>query len=131
MIIQNNISFDYIKDIVNINTNLKRHFRYFDSRDKSCFDNHLYHFILNDPTPVGYGHLDYDEGKMWLGMCVFDDCVGLGYGKLILDTLIKNRNLTELFLSVDKENYKAINLYLSNGFKIYDQTEHIYFCNLK
>ena len=130
MIIQNNISFDFLKEIVNMNINLKKTFRYFDSRDESCFDNHFYHFILNDPNPVGYGHLDYDSGIMWLGMCVFDSYVGKGYGKLILKTLIDNRENHDLHLTVDKDNFKAINLYSSNGFKIYDQTEKIFYCKM-
>lgn len=130
MIIQNNISFDFLKEIINMNINLKKTFRYFDSREESCFDNHFYHFILNDPDPVGYGHLDYEDGKMWLGMCVFDSYVGKGYGKSILKTLIDKRENHCLHLTVDKDNFKAINLYLSNGFKIYEQTEKIFYCKL-
>lgn len=125
-----NISFSHIKNISDSNKSLKKTFRYFDSRDKSCFDNHFYHFILNDPNPVGYGHLDYEDGKMWLGMCVFDAYVGKGYGKSILKTLIDKRENHSLHLTVDKDNFKAINLYLSNGFKIYKQTENIFYCKL-
>jgi len=123
-------SFFYVKNIVDSNNNLKKTFRYFDSRDEACFNNHFYHFILNDPDPVGYGHLDYDDGRMWLGMCVFDSYVGRGYGKLIFETLIDNRESHSLHLTVDKDNFKAINLYLSNGFKIYKQTERIFYCKL-
>lgn len=121
-------SFDDIKNLVEANVNLKKTFRYFDSRDESCFKNHFYHFILNDSNPIGYGHLDYDCGKMWLGMCVFDSYVGRGYGKLILRNLIDNRENNVLNLTVDKENYKAINLYLNNGFKIHSQTQKIFYC---
>lgn len=128
-----NIEFSFleIKKIIDENKNLKSTFRYFDTRNEKCFDNHFYHFILNDPDPIGYGHLDYDQDKMWLGMCVFDSFVGRGYGKVILKNLIDNRENNILHLSVDKENYKAINLYLNNGFKIYSQTEKIFYCSLK
>jgi GNAT superfamily N-acetyltransferase len=121
-------SFEDIKNLVEVNVNLKKTFRYFDSRDQDCFKNHFYHFILNDPNPVGYGHLDYDCGKMWLGMCVFDSHIGKGYGKLILKDLLNNRKDNILYLSVDKDNLKAINLYLQCGFKIYEQTEKIFYC---
>jgi len=124
-------SFLEIKKIIDKNKNLKSTFRYFDSRNEKCFDNHFYHFILNNPEPIGYGHLDYDQNKMWLGMCVFDSFVGKGYGKVILKNLIDNKENNILHLSVDKENYKAINLYLNNGFKIYSQTEKIFYCSLK
>jgi ribosomal protein S18 acetylase RimI-like enzyme len=64
---------------------------------------------------------------MWLGMCVFDEYIGMGYGKIILTQLIKNTN-QNIHLTVDIDNIVAVNLYLKNGFKIYDQTEKIYFC---
>jgi len=123
-------SFSYIKNITDSNKLLKKTFRYFDSRDESCFDNHFYHFILNDPDPVGYGHLDYEDGMMWLGMCVFDSFVGRGYGKLIFETLIDKRESHSLHLTVDKDNFKALNLYISKGFKIYKQTERIFYCKM-
>jgi GNAT superfamily N-acetyltransferase len=124
-------SFDEIKTLVENNENLKKTFRYFSSRDAICLENHVYHFILCDPDPVGYGHLDYESGKIWLGMCVFDSFVGKGYGKFILKNLIHNRNNNPLYLTVDKDNYKAINLYLNNGFKIYSYSEKIFYCSLK
>lgn len=124
-------SFPEIKTIIESNDNLKITFRYFSSRDEKCFDNHFYHFILTDPDPVGYGHLDLECGKMWLGMCVFDSFIGKGYGKVILKNLIDNRQDKAIHLSVDKENIKAINLYLHNGFKIYSQTEKIFYCILE
>lgn len=130
MMIQNNISFNFVKEIVGQNKKLKKTFRYFDFRDERCFNNHFYHAILSDPDPVGYGHLDYEDGRMWLGMCVFDAYVGKGYGKLIFNALIDNRENHSLHLTVDKDNFKAINLYLSNGFKIYKQTEKIFYCML-
>ena len=123
-------SFSHIKSITDSNKLLRKTFRYFDSRDETYFNNHFYHFILNDSEPVGYGHLDYDDDRMWLGMCVFDSYVGKGYGKLIFKTLIDRRENHSLHLTVDKDNFKAINLYLSNGFKIYKQTEKIFYCKL-
>jgi GNAT superfamily N-acetyltransferase len=124
-------TFDQIKKIIDVNFNLQKTFRYFNSRNSNCFEKHYYHFILNDPEPVGYGHLDYECDKMWLGMCVFDSFVGKGYGKLILNNLIDNREKNPLHLTVDKDNYKAINLYLNKGFQIYSQTEKIFYCKLK
>jgi len=123
-------TFEEIKKIIDVNFNLQKTFRYFNSRNSNCFENHYYHFILNDPEPVGYGHLDYECDKMWLGMCVFDEYVGMGYGKLILNNLIDNKAKNILHLTVDKDNYKAINLYLNKGFQIYSQTEKIFYCKL-
>lgn len=124
-------TFQDIKKIVDENIECKKTFRYFDSRTEECFDDHIYHFILEDPKPVGYGHLDFDSNKLWLGMCVFDEYVGKGYGKTILENLIYNKGKNKLYLSVDKDNFKAINLYLSNGFKIYSHTQKIFYCLLQ
>lgn len=131
MIFETHIQYDDIRNLVSLNPVANITFRYFDKRTKDCFKNHVYHFILKDESSIGYGHLDYEDEKLWLGMCVFDSFVGKGYGRLILKKLIENRNGRELYLSVDKENFKAINLYLSEGFRIYSQTEKIYLCNLK
>jgi ribosomal protein S18 acetylase RimI-like enzyme len=54
----------------------------------------------------------------------------MGYGKLILNNLIDNKAKNILHLTVDKDNYKAINLYLNKGFQIYSQTEKIFYCKL-
>ena len=125
------ITFSDIKNLIEKNPKVKQHFRYFEHRNHDCFKNHLYHFILNDSEPIGYGHLDHENGKTWLGMCVFDSFVNLGYGKILLQNLINNRKNHILHLTVDKDNYKAINLYLNNKFKIYDQTSKIFYCRLK
>jgi len=114
-----------------IKNQLPNHFRYFQKRDITCINNHLITLIglIND-KPIAYGHIDYskDENKNWLGICILDKYQGKGYGKAIMTELINLSNIVnvnELYLSVDKDNIKAIELYKKFGFKIYEEfTNH-------
>lgn len=130
MIYLNEITYDDVLETLQKNPNISKTFRYYETRSLSNFKNHKHHFFLKvENEVVGYGHLDF-EGKLWLGMFVTDNFIGQGYGKIILQKLI-DISEHDLYLSVDKDNISAINLYLRNGFKIYDQTEEIFYCRLK
>lgn len=108
----------------------QKHFRYFETRSQEIFDSHVHHVLLRDEsTYVGYGHLDAELNKLWLGMCVFDTHQSKGYGKVILNHLLNIQTpYSKINLTVDKENLHAVNLYLSNGFRIIQQTDSIYYC---
>ena len=108
----------------------QKHFRYFETRSQKIFDSHVHHVLLRDEsTYVGYGHLDAELNKLWLGMCVFDSHQSKGYGKVILNHLLNiQTKYSKIHLTVDKENFSAVNLYLSNGFRITQQTDSIYYC---
>lgn len=126
-------TFNEITNLIYKSPNTGNNFRYFDKRNEECLKNHIYSFILEDSgDSVGYGHLDFDDvnNNTWLGMCVFDSFQGKGYGKLIIENLIDNRQKKILHLTVDKNNFRAINLYLNYGFKIYSQTSSIFYCRL-
>jgi GNAT superfamily N-acetyltransferase len=130
MLYRNDISYDDILELLSSNPNVTKTFRYYETRTSLHFENHTYHFLAQKENDiVGYGHLDYDN-KLWLGMFVTDKFVGRGYGKQILKTLI-NFSKEDINLSVDKDNISGINLYLGSGFRIYDQTDKIFYCILK
>lgn len=106
-------------------------FRYFNKRNFGVLKNHLCTFLFfNDENCIGYGHLDRENDEIWLGVIVFDGFNGKGYGNFILENLIKEYNGT-IFLTVDKSNYKAINLYKKNGFSILEEDINIYKMILK
>jgi len=96
-------------------------FRYFTKRPLSCVKNHLVTLVLtNGADSVGYGHLDRDNGKIWLGIAVSESHLGQGLGKMIMKKLIeygRKFGIGEIWLSVDKDNYKAQMLYRKNHFK--------------
>ena len=97
-------------------------FRYFDKRiPKEAIKTHLFTIVLLDSangrykSPVAYGHLDKEGEKVWLGVCVIDSCIGKGYGNIIMKELL-NFYDGEIYLSVDEDNIKAINMYKKNKF---------------
>jgi len=96
-------------------------FRYFRNRSLESIKNHLHTCVLlKKNTPVGYGHLDPENGKVWLGMAIGDSHRGGGLGKILLKHLIdeaKKKQIDKITLSVDKDNLAAIRLYEKFGFK--------------
>ena len=107
-------------------------FRYFDKRDVDIISNHLVTYLLynDEQHPVAYGHLDKEKNIVWLGISVIETAKGKGYGKKIMTALIDfaiAEDLKTIKLSVDKSNFKAIQLYMSFGFKISEVTEKTIF----
>jgi len=120
-----------LKHIIKENVLGNKTFRYFDKREFSCLDNHLLtnlYYVENDC--VGYGHLDHDGENIWLGIMVLDEHVGKDYGNTIFESLINSTN-SDISLSVDKINIKAINLYKKYKFVIFSENEYSYKMILK
>ncbi|CAA6829950.1 MAG: Unknown protein [uncultured Aureispira sp.] len=97
-------------------------FRYFDKRPIDVLDNHkLTLLAFLGKKPIGYGHLDYEGGKTWLGIAMIEGYTGKGFGKKIMDYLLTyadESNLPEIHLSVDKENKAAVSLYDKLDFEV-------------
>ncbi len=96
-------------------------FRYFQKRPVSIIQNHLATAITLDPTgsPIAYGHLEKEGGKLWLGLAIADDQVNKGLGKSMLNFLVSNaatKGESAVRLAVDKDNFIAQGLYQSAGF---------------
>ncbi|QQL50835.1 GNAT family N-acetyltransferase [Mucilaginibacter ginkgonis] len=98
-------------------------FRYFQSRPYTVLNNHITTCLLMEGNePVGYGHLDKDQGQdtVWLGIAVSEKHKGKGLGKRIMNYLIasaKTNQIAKLKLTVDDTNIAAIHLYQKFGFK--------------
>jgi len=94
-------------------------FRYFSSRDvKRSLINHKSTIILEcDNNIVGYAHLDRDSENLWLGICIADKYIGLGFGNILMrEILAKNYPWEKLSLTVDNDNISAIKLYEKHNF---------------
>lgn len=95
-------------------------FRYFNKRPLTVIGNHLLTLIyLEQGSPVGYGHLDNEDDKVWLGISVAHHYQGLGIGKRIMNKLIEyahKNKIPKISLSVDKQNIRAFELYTRLGF---------------
>ena len=101
-------------------------FRYFDSRPLTTIKNHFCTLLgYNKLKPVVYGHLDIEDGSMWLGTCVSDSFRNAGYGTQMMEKLIqifqKQDVYSSMYLSVDKNNNIAINLYKKFGFVFFEE----------
>jgi len=64
-----------------------------------------------------------------LGIIVADKYTGLGYGDFIMDDLLKNQN-EDVYLTVDKNNKRAISLYNKKKFSIVEENDN-YFLMIK
>ena len=97
-------------------------FRYFEKRTFDVLKNHIVTCMLfQDDLPVGYGHLDADGGRVWLGIAVAESYKGKGYGSSIMIFLLskaKENNIPTISLTVDTDNKIAINLYKNCGFNV-------------
>ena len=101
---------------------IPQNFRYFEKRNLNCIKNHLVTYLgYLENKPIAYGHLDKEDNNVWLGLCILENQQGMGFGKEMLKYLIdfSDKNLIkEIKLTVDIDNFKALNLYLKHGFKI-------------
>jgi ribosomal protein S18 acetylase RimI-like enzyme len=96
-------------------------FRYYSKRGVEAIQNHLITMLyMVDEKPVGYGHLDFFENEVWLGIAVLPAYQGKGIGYIIMDYLIKTAHelkLNSIALTVDNQNESAVALYLKKGFE--------------
>ena len=116
----NNQNIQYLKKIISLIT-ASKFFRYYTTRNIEVIKNHKLTIIglIND-NPIAYGHIDHQGETNWVGLCVLDEFQGKGYGKQIFSYLleyVKINNIKNIQLSVDIDNYKALNLYLKHNFK--------------
>ena len=102
-------------------------FRYFNTRHLEITQSHLISLIiLEDNIPAAYCHLDEENDQIWLGVLVSDNFIGNKLGSYCVNLLINMAdilNINDIYLSVDKDNYKAISLYKKYEFIIIEEKE--------
>ena len=110
-------------------------FRYFSKRPLEVIKNHACTYLLMDGnTPVAYGHLDNEDGIVWLGVAVTQAHVGLGLGVMMMKQLInfaKENAIPAIKLSVDNANTAAIKMYEKLGFVLQEKKETFSFYQYK
>jgi RimJ/RimL family protein N-acetyltransferase len=95
-------------------------FRYFEKRNLEIIHKHLLtNVLLKEKKVIGYGHLEMEKDKVWLGIAIVESQLGMGFGLYLMNSLIdsaKKLQIKLLYLSVDKVNIGAIKLYEKVGF---------------
>lgn len=103
-------------------------FRYFMNRSLSVVNSHLKTLFLKECGDiVAYGHLESEDGRLWLGIAVSDEKTGKGWGKLMFSRLLSEAfSFTEKFekisLRVDRSNHVAISMYKKFEFEIIQES---------
>ena len=110
-----------IREFLSSLGNSSKTFRYYHKRPLSIIKNHIVTLLAfdNNNLPIGYGHLDPDGVKVWLGICISDKWQRRGIGTQMMNHLIreaKAHRLAEIYLSVDADNVAAIDLYKQFNF---------------
>jgi len=120
-----------LDEFIKKNPNALKTFRYFTNRPYSIIKNQIVcNLYSNDIEYLGYGHLEKENNKIWLGIMVSDTQVGKKYGNQIMDDLISQSD-EDIYLSVDKNNLPAIKLYKNKNFEIIDNKENNFIMKLK
>lgn len=113
-----------------ISENNSNQFTYYNSRDINIIKNHKITIIgtVNN-APIAYGHIDFNANINWLGLCILKNFQRKGYGKQIMKYLldyINSNEINNVKLTVNIDNYSALNLYLKNNFCISTITNNYY-----
>ena len=120
-----------LDEFIKSNINGAKTFRYFSKRPYSVIKNHIYTCLYYiDDVCVGYGHLDFEDKKTWLGIIVSDTEVGKKIGDQIMDDLIF-KSKEDIYLTVDTNNDLAVHLYKKKGFEILENKINYYLMKLK
>ncbi len=107
-----------------------KNFRYFNTRYLEITQSHLISFIiLENNIPAAYCHLEEENNKIWLGVLVSDNYIGNKLGSYCMDMLVnisEALGIKDIYLSVDKDNFKAINLYKKYNFLVIEEKKSLF-----
>lgn len=92
--------------------------------------NNGYIWVDNDTIIAVLSINQKEDNQIWIqALEVLDKYRGNGFGKELLDIAVKEFNAN--YLSVNKKNALAKRMYDKYGFKVYKETEYMYFMCLK
>lgn len=107
------------KSIKNIDNKYTKHLRITDNTEG--------YLIYSFKKFIGLFNLENKEEGKWIqALEVVEEFRNMGYGKYILKEAEQHG---AKYLSVNKKNLVAFNMYKKNGWKVYDETETMYFMN--
>ena len=115
----------------NQSVSLKEHLTFFDTLKTQ--KNKKYFLVFDEDEPIGVIHfIDICEQSCEFGL--YANPYLKGKGQILMDEL-KNYafytlKVEKILACVFKDNEKALNLYLKNGFKIYKESEKMFYIEL-
>jgi len=79
-----------------------------------------FYFIINKNETIGFLSVTNEKNDCWMlnKLYLFEEKAGKGIGTAILEELKKIILPKKIRLTVNRNNYKSINFYFKNGFKI-------------
>jgi RimJ/RimL family protein N-acetyltransferase len=95
-----------------------------DSLQKQQAEGHLFYLIESDTTPIGFISIsEKEEDNYFIHKFYIDNAIqGKGFGaqtfEKIKQLINTNKSAKTIQLTVNRQNYKAINFYFKIGFKI-------------
>lgn len=83
-------------------------------------EKHQFYIVENNQTPMGFVSIKLeDDGSYFIPkFYINQQFAAKGLGKIVFDYLIKQHNPKVLRLTVNRQNFKAINFYFKLGFNI-------------
>jgi len=109
-------------------------FRYYQKRPTTISQKHQITLIgIQNNKPIAYGHLKWNDKKLWLGICTSQKHQGKGYGTIIMKKLINHaKNHADfIYLTTDENNHSAQKLYKKHGFKKITRRKNITYFRLE
>lgn len=122
----------YLEEFIQQSKNLST-FRYYQTREMNqALKAHILTLLdIENGKVRGYAHIDYDENhkRHFIGICVLPLYQKKGIGSSLMTRIIQvaEEKKIHLYLSVDKENTVARNLYTKFGFRLCEQRERFDF----
>jgi len=79
-----------------------------------------FYFILSNDQTIGFISVTNEKNDVWMlnKFYVLEEKAGKGTGTAVLEEIKKIIQPKKIHLTVNRKNYKSINFYFKNGFKI-------------
>ncbi|MBA3683554.1 MAG: GNAT family N-acetyltransferase [Bacteroidetes bacterium] len=79
-----------------------------------------FYFIISNNETIGFISVTNEKNDCWMlnKFYVLEEKAGKGTGTKVLEEIIKVIQPKKIRLTVNRKNYKSINFYFKNGFKI-------------
>jgi GNAT superfamily N-acetyltransferase len=91
-----------------------------ESLEEQFKKNHQFYIAYENEKPIGFASVSTTDGKKWFlhKFYILPDKHGKGIGTRFLQFLEKECKPETMELTVNRQNFKSINFYFKNGFKI-------------